>query len=410
VVQDESAESRPRPAAPRILLFTGVAGACALGAGLGLWARPSELERPGAVRPVAVAAAPVLAERRIPIVVGEAPAPADKPLDVLSRAQARPSAPPRPVTPPQAASPAPEMLAPSRPPVGLVRVTAPAPAPLAATPPLPARSDAKWRQAKAQAAKARAARAQAEKQQQAKLARLERQQDLAQQAAAAKAERRRDLARQAAADKAEHRRELAEQAAEAKAEQLAALKLRHERARAHAAELARAAAEAKARRSLTLLAHALDRLSPHRGRPMQPQRAEAAPAGHHRKSIHETRLARSAAKPRPARIQPPATPLVAKGAGPIRVANTIPARCASADPGEVLACSNPSLTAAERRLARAYRDAEAAGVPASTLALQQQRWKQARAAAAREAPWAVREVYQARIAELQDLVRDAKGE
>ncbi|MDB5417011.1 MAG: hypothetical protein JWP50_430, partial [Phenylobacterium sp.] len=30
---------------PRPLLFAGVAGACLLGAGLGLWARPSDLER-----------------------------------------------------------------------------------------------------------------------------------------------------------------------------------------------------------------------------------------------------------------------------------------------------------------------------------------------------------------------------
>jgi uncharacterized protein len=101
---------------------------------------------------------------------------------------------------------------------------------------------------------------------------------------------------------------------------------------------------------------------------------------------------------------------MARASGTIRVANTTSVRCASPDPGEALACGDPNLSAAEKRLARAYRDAEAAGVPASTLASQQQRWKQARAAAAREAPWAVREVYQARIAELQDLTRDAKGE
>jgi uncharacterized protein YecT (DUF1311 family) len=92
-------------------------------------------------------------------------------------------------------------------------------------------------------------------------------------------------------------------------------------------------------------------------------------------------------------------------------ADTKPAtpHCASSDPGEALACGDPSLSAAERRLARAYRDAEAAGVPAATLAQQQVRWKQARAAAAREAPWAVREVYQARIAELQDMTHEAQG-
>ncbi len=41
--------------------------------------------------------------------------------------------------------------------------------------------------------------------------------------------------------------------------------------------------------------------------------------------------------------------------------------------------------------------------------LQQQRWLAARTAAAREAPWAVQDVYQARIAELEDQTRGAAG-
>ena len=75
-----------------------------------------------------------------------------------------------------------------------------------------------------------------------------------------------------------------------------------------------------------------------------------------------------------------------------------------AEPG---ACPDPRLDARERQLQRAYRNAEAAGVPASALRRQQERWQQARAAAAREAPWAVEDVYVARISELNDLTRDA---
>jgi hypothetical protein len=386
VVQDESADLRPRSdrraGTGKALLFAGVAGACVLGAGLGLWARPSDLERPGAPKAAAPVVTPISTDRRIPIVVDDSPAPIGKPLDVLTPQAPRPAViPRRPALAPQAAPPEPEMIAPSRPPSGLVRVAAPVPGPMAPTaprpaprpapPPVAARPDPRLLQAKADAA-----RAHAEKLQEARLA------------------------------KAEHRRELAEQAAEAKAdakiERLARLKARHDKIRAHEIELAKAAAP-KPRHGLAALAHAFARLAPHHTQSAPEQRAEARPEPRHKKPASETRLAKAAPRPR---AEPPQ--LMAKAAGTIRVA-TIP-RCASADPGEALACGDPSLGAAERRLARAYRDAEAAGVPASTLATQQQRWKQARAAAAREAPWAVREVYQARIAELQDLTRDAKGE
>jgi uncharacterized protein len=85
-------------------------------------------------------------------------------------------------------------------------------------------------------------------------------------------------------------------------------------------------------------------------------------------------------------------------------------RCASRDPGEALVCADPSLGAADRQLARAYQGARAAGVPDAQLQRQQQRWLAARAAAAREAPWAVRDVYLARIAELNGLAHDAHGD
>jgi Tfp pilus assembly protein FimV len=102
-----------------------------------------------------------------------------------------------------------------------------------------------------------------------------------------------------------------------------------------------------------------------------------------------------------------ARPAPARGAGPFR---TVSLRCASPDPGAALACADPALSTAERQLSRAYREAEAAGVPASTLERQQQRWLAARAATARQAPWAVHDVYLSRIAELQDQTRQAHGD
>jgi hypothetical protein len=101
--------------------------------------------------------------------------------------------------------------------------------------------------------------------------------------------------------------------------------------------------------------------------------------------------------------KPPAKP---KGEGPMRVARAGP--CESHDPGEAMVCSDRRLGARDRQLQRALREAEAAGVPASALRRQQARLVVARAAAAREAPWAVEDVYEARISEVNDLIRDAR--
>jgi uncharacterized protein len=82
-------------------------------------------------------------------------------------------------------------------------------------------------------------------------------------------------------------------------------------------------------------------------------------------------------------------------------------RCAARDAGQAGGCADPSLGSAERQLTRAYQDARAAGVPDAQLQHQQQRWLAARSAAAREAPWAVHDVYIARIAELNGQAREA---
>jgi uncharacterized protein len=73
-----------------------------------------------------------------------------------------------------------------------------------------------------------------------------------------------------------------------------------------------------------------------------------------------------------------------------------------------MVCADSRLSARDRQLQAAYREAMAAGVPATALRRQQVRWLAAREAAAREAPWAVEDVYVARIAELRDLIADAR--
>lgn len=385
MAQDESDDTpRARPATGRYRLIAGVVGACALGAGLGLWARPSDLERPGAPKPPpAPMVTPASADRRIPIVIDDSPAPIGAPLDVLSASPPRPAiAPQRQQAQPQ--PPPPELTAPTRPPTGLVRVAAPVPGPMAPTPPRalapappPEPEPVAVERAAPPKATAKALKTKA------------------------------DAARLA---KAAHARKAAQVAAKAKAEKLAKVKARHDRIHAHEVELAKAAPPPKPRHGLMALAHAFAKLAPHHARPEPAapvEAAEARPDRRRKASVHDARLAKAAPKTHPVRADP--TPLTARGAGPLRLASAT-TRCASPDPGEALACGDPTLGAAERRLSRAYRDAEAAGVPSATLKQQQQRWIAARAAAAREAPWAVREVYQARIAELQDLVRDAKGD
>jgi len=70
---------------------------------------------------------------------------------------------------------------------------------------------------------------------------------------------------------------------------------------------------------------------------------------------------------------------------------------------ERMVCADPRLAQADLRLDAAYRAALDAGVPAWRLERQQRRWIRAREDAAFEAPQAVAQVYEARIAELNDL-------
>jgi hypothetical protein len=268
---------------------------------------------------------------------------------------------------------------------------------------------AKAEAAKAEAAKAAAAKADARRIAQAKV-------ELA-RAEAAKAEARADARREALAKAATAKAEAArasahklELARAAKAEKAEELKLAKAEARAKAAQAEEArleklaqAAEAKKRVQLARLAHAL-------APPVEPP--DVQPAKLDKKHRHEVQMQQVAARkrhePSPrrgARARPEPVP-APPDSGLMKVSSP---RCASSDPGEAMTCADPNLTAADRQLTRAYQGARSAGVPEGQLQAGQQRWLAARAAAAREAPWALHDVYMARIAELNGQAKEAQG-
>jgi len=355
-IKDPAADplvSRPRRIPPP-LMIAGVAGACVLGAGLGLWAKPTNLDNGVAtLRPAAAAAARPQAPQQIEIRIDRPPAPAPEAASVAEPEVALPLA-----AEPAPAAEAPALpSAPKEPPEGLVKVRAVVPARLAEE--APPKPDAEPRKATAAPAAATAAAAARKKAEAARAAREE-----AEVAAARK--RRLEKARLAAAE-AEAREK-----AEAKARERAERRLAEQKAAERLAEKKAAARLAEKKAAERRLA---DKAA------TEKKKAQLA--------------AQKAAKPAAPRVQ---TVKVVK-AGP---------RCAAADPGAALACTDPALGAADRRLARAYREAEEAGVPPERLERQQRRWLQARANAARQAPWAVHDIYLARIAELEDQAREAE--
>jgi hypothetical protein len=117
-----------------------------------------------------------------------------------------------------------------------------------------------------------------------------------------------------------------------------------------------------------------------------------SPAAKSRKPAQQAEARTARSKPKP---KPEASPAR-------RLPGEASTRVARADPPD------RRLEVRERQLQRAYAQAEAAGVSAQTLRRQQARWVEARNAAEREAPWAVEDVYLARISELHDLTRDAR--
>lgn len=86
--------------------------------------------------------------------------------------------------------------------------------------------------------------------------------------------------------------------------------------------------------------------------------------------------------------------------------------CATARPGaEEMVCSDAALAAADRRLARAWRRAEAApGVPLPDLRREQRDWAAIREDAARHSPEALADVYDQRIRELNEIAASGSGD
>lgn len=346
----------PRPPGHGRLVLAGVVGACVLGGGLGLWARPTsplDLERATEPQPREVAGP----RPALQIVVDDEPAPLGQPLEVLPPEIVAPAA---PFLAPAAAAPRPAAS-------GLMKVDVPAaaePLPVVKLEPPPkaeARSKPEARTVKAKAEKAKVVRERTPKAEKAKLAKAKKP-EKAKAAKLAKAEARPTKAK-------------------APAKVAKAVKA------APKAVVAKAKAKARKERKIEL--------------------AEAGPKVGKPKATKAKPPAKLTRKPKVEKARAPAARKpVPRGEGPMRVARAKP--CASDDPGEAMVCSDSRLGARERQLQQAYRNAEAAGVPASALRRQQTRWLQARAAAAREAPWAVEDAYVARISELHDLTRDAR--
>jgi hypothetical protein len=411
-MEDLRLPARPRPQTPRHLLVAGVAGAVALGVGAGLWARPAEDERRLASVPQPAAPAAPRPTRQIEIVLDDTPAPIGTPIEVLpafSTPETQASAPAAPVEA--------EPLAPIRAPAGLVRVQAVEPveavevvqpaeiAPPRVEPRGPSRAELgrieaqKLQKAEAQrlekaelAAKAKAKKVELARAEKAAQAKLEK--------ARAKAEPKTSDRRLAKEDEPKSKA-LKAKASKSKTElaraQKTNAKFKAEEARLARAEHEEKVAKADAKRRGRLVARleqALAKATPHR--------AKAAEDVGKLASQTERKAKASKPKAEKAVIKRMPKPVTARGAGPLRKVGN---RCVSADPGAALVCADPSLGAADRQMSRAYKEAEAAGVPAWQLRQQHERWLAARSAAARDAPWAVQDVYSARIAELRDQAR-----
>lgn len=401
------------PFRPSRFVIAGAFGACVLGVGLGLWARPTSpvLARIAAAEPAPPTLQVVVDDRPAPAgplleVLPDDVAPTDRtyavarlipvePLTARTAGLVRVDAvvapgPPRPVAPAAKAAPAPQKL--------VVPPRAPPPArPAKAVETPKAKPSPVTRVAQAEP---RPPKAKPEKT--VKLARAEPKSKARAEAKPAKSAPQKVIAK---AKSAVSRKTPIEQAeakprpAKAKVIKVAA---KPEKTKVRPAKVQQAKVQ-KAKLQKTKAEKAK----------VQKAKVERAPKA--KPALTKTKVAK--APPPKARTQvarapaPKAVPaaprrVVPRGEGPLRVARA--ERCAAADPGEALVCADRRLAARDRQLQQAYRDAEAAGVPASALRRQQTRWVQARAAAAREAPWAVEDVYVARISELHDLSRDAQ--
>lgn len=346
----------------RGLLLAGVAAAALMGVGLGLWARPAMSERQMALPPVeAPRPAPA---RTLQIVLDDSPAPLGAPIEVLPASPIRPQA-----APPELREP--EPLAPVRPAAGLVRVQTIEPQPVEPAPPPKVLRKPEPKAAPHKIAAPKPIKIKAATAPKAKPPKLEKVKVVE------KVKARPAVAKAAKADPKP-----------VKASVRLAKVERHEKpARIGKVEVKRSA-------RLNGLAHAVERIAPHKAAAIpKPQKAKLETKKPKAAKPHVEKVVQKA-KPAPAAPVRALKP--AKGAGPLRIAKAQPR-------------PDTAIRDADRQMSRAYSTARAAGVPDWQLRKQQARWEAARASAAREAPWAVHDVYLARIAELHDLTKDAQA-
>jgi hypothetical protein len=346
-------DSSLKPVRPgRGLLLTGVAAAALMGMGLGLWARPAMSERQMAL-PVVAAARPA-ETRMLQIVLDDTPAPLGAPIELLPRS----SEPPRPAPPERAPQ---EFLAPVRPSAGLVRVQSIEPEPVEAAPKAePPPAPRKLAAPKPVKVKAVVAPKRAPKLEKAKVVEKARATPPATRSAKADPKPARTGVRLAKVDRPP------------KAERIEKVAVKRP-AKPNAAA---------------------QRIAQHKAAP-KPTRAQKVKLETRTRKATRPAL-KVAQQARPAKAAAPKVVKPVKGAGPLRVAKAQPR-------------PDTAIRDADRRMSRAYSSARAAGVPDWQLRKQQARWEAARASAAREAPWAVHDVYLARIAELHDLTKDAQA-
>ena len=393
-------EPSPRSALPsRGLLFVGVAAAALMGVGLGLWARPAMSERQMALPQVEVSA-PVAARRMLQIVLDDTPAPLGAPIELL----------PRPEESPRAAAPEPparELLAPIRPPAGLVRVQTLEPEPVEAAPPptavrRPEPRPAPQKLAAPKAVKIKAVaplKAKPPKPRLEKAPKLEKPPKLEKAKAVEKAKP--PMSKVAKAKSAPAVSKVAKAAPPTRIAKVDR-PVKPTKPPARLAKVDRPPKPARIEKAvvkrpakLSAPVRAVERIAPRKpGAPPKPQKAKLEMS----KPKARPRMEQVAQKAKPVKAAPVRALKPVKGAGPLRLAKAQP----RPRPDTV-------IRDADRQMDRAYSTARAAGVPDWQLRKQQARWEAARASAAREAPWAVRDVYLARIAELHDLTKDAQA-
>ena len=361
----------------RGVLGAGMVGACALGAAVGILARPHDVDERARMT-AARASLPERSETHLQIVVGPPPAPPlEAPLRIAASAE-----------PVRVLAPAPPQAIVARGPIAVaVREPEQAAPPKVVKPP-PAHV------AKVEAAvKAVAARTKAAPTPLTEAGAPEREQ------AAPKVGADRSKPSKAELAKAGH-----DKAAKARLAWLAKVERikAAERENAAKAELAKAE-KAKAARTVKLAAAPP---TPVKAPMVQKLKAAARPAAVNAPaSTLDIQLA--ALRAEPLKVSAP----VQKAApAPPRPAAPAPKACAAESRAEALLCGNPKLAAADRRLAAAYRRAVQAGASPDRLRRQQGRWLAARETAAEEAPWAVAQVYEARISELEDEAAQARAD